>query len=84
MVNSVYTAGVLLGKRKNGRVFAADVRQLILNTARSDTALYGKVIVRLLQDTGQAGKEQAQSFVRILGGFSVSLALERCKSSRME
>ena len=84
--SSAYTAGVLLGKRKNGRVFiadvinvrenGADVRQLILNTARSDTAFYGRVIIRLPQDPGQAGKDQAQSFVRMLGGYTVSVALE--------
>ena len=84
--DSAYTAGVLLGKRRNGRVFVADVinvrengadvRQLILNTARSDTALYGNVTIRLPQDPGQAGKDQAQSFVRMLGGFTVSVALE--------
>ena len=84
--SSAYTAGVLLGKRKNGRVFivdvinvrenGADVRQLILNTARSDTALYGRVIIRLPQDPGQAGKDQAQSFVRMLGGYTVAVALE--------
>ena len=84
--NSAYTAGVLLGKRENGRVFVADVinvrengadvRQLILNTAKSDNAFYGNVTVRLPQDPGQAGKAQAQSFVRMLGGFSVSVAIE--------
>ena len=83
---SAYTAGVLIGKRQNGRVFiadvinvrenGADVRQLILNTAKSDAAFYGNVTIRLPQDPGQAGKAQAQSFVRMLGGFSVSVALE--------
>ncbi len=84
--DSAYTAGVLLGKRRNGRIFVADVinvrengadvRQLIRNTAESDNALYGKVTVRIPQDPGQAGKDQAQSFVRMLGGFTVSVALE--------
>lgn len=83
---SAYTAGVLLGKRHNGRIFVsdvinvrengADIRQLILNTAKSDNALYGNVTIRLPQDPGQAGKDQVQSFVRMLGGFSVSTALE--------
>ena len=83
---SAYTAGVLLGKRSNGRTFVADVinvrengadvRQLILNTAASDNALYGNVTVRLPQDPGQAGKDQAQSFVRMLGGYTVTTALE--------
>lgn len=84
--NSAYTAGVLLGKRKNGRIFiadvinvrenGADVRQLIKNTAASDAALYGNVTIRLPQDPGQAGKAQAQSFVRMLGGYPVSIELE--------
>jgi site-specific DNA-methyltransferase (adenine-specific) len=69
---------VLLGKRRNGRTFVADVinvrengadvRQLILNTAASDNALYGNVTIRLPQDPGQAGKDQAQSFVRMWRG----------------
>ena len=84
--DSAYTAGVLLGKRRNGRTFVADVinvrengadvRQLILNTAATDNALYGNVTVRLPQDPGQAGKDQAQSFVRMLGGYTVTTALE--------
>ena len=83
---SAYTAGVLLGKRRNGRIFVADVinvrengadvRRLIKTTAASDNALYGNVTVRLPQDPGQAGKDQAQSFVRMLGGYTVSVALE--------
>ena len=83
---SAYTAGVLLGKRRNGRVFVADVinvrengadvRNLILNTAASDRAFYGNVTIRLPQDPGQAGKDQAQSFVRMLGGYTVTTALE--------
>lgn len=84
--DSAYTAGVLLGKRRNGRIFVADVinvrengadvRQLIQNTAASDNALYGNVTVRLPQDPGQAGKDQVQSFVRMLGGYSVTTSLE--------
>ena len=84
--DSAYTAGVLLGKRRNGRVFVADVinvrengadvRKLILNTAASDNALYGNVTVRLPQDPGQAGKDQVQSFVRMLGGYTVTTSLE--------
>lgn len=84
--DSAYTAGVLLGKRRDGRIFVADVinvrengadvRQLILNTAASDNALYGNVTVRLPQDPGQAGKDQAQSFVRMLGGYTVTTSLE--------
>ena len=84
--DSAYTAGVLLGKRKNGRVIVAnvinvrengaDVRKLIKDTAAIDRAMYGNVTIRLPQDPGQAGKDQAQSFVRMLGGYAVSVALE--------
>ena len=83
---SAYTAGVLLGKRRNGRIFVADVinvrengadvRNLICTTATSDRAYYGNVTIRLPQDPGQAGKDQAQSFVRMLGGYTVTTALE--------
>ena len=62
----------VINVRENG----ADVRQLILNTAASDNALYGNVTVRLPQDPGQAGKDQAQSFVRMLGGYTVTTSLE--------
>ena len=75
------TASVLLGKRKNGnyvvanvtngRMNAADVRNYVLNTAKSDKATYKRVKIRLSQDPGQAGKEQAESYVKMLAGFSV-------------
>ena len=84
--DSACTAGVLMGKRKDGRIFVADVinvrengadvRRLIKNTALSDNALYGNVTIRLPQDPGQAGKDQIQSFVRMLGGFHVVTAIE--------
>ncbi len=76
-----YTAGVLMGKRKNGRyvvanvinlrLTAADVRATIKHTAEQDRALYKRVRVRLPQDPGQAGKEQAQSYIKLLSGFDV-------------
>ena len=89
------TAGVLMGKRDNGRMVVADVinvrengadvRRLIRNTAAIDNANHGSVKVRLPQDPGQAGKDQAQSFVKMLGGFSVSTALESgSKETRAE
>ncbi len=84
--DSACTAGVLMGKRKYGCIFiadvinvrenGADVRRLIKNTAFSDNALYGNVTIRLPQDPGQAGKDQIQSFVRMLGGFHVVTAIE--------
>jgi len=92
-----YTAGVLIGKRKNGRYIvldvinkqmsAADVRQTIKLTAQSDRIKYKKtpVRIRLPQDPGQAGKEQAQSYVKFLAGFSVVTVSESgSKESRAE
>lgn len=90
-----YTAGVLIGKRKNGRYIvadvinkrlaASDVRKLIKMTAQADRAKYGRVIQRLPQDPGQAGKEQAQSYVKMLAGFLVKTIGESgSKESRAE
>ena len=76
-----YTSGVLMGKRRNGRYVVADVinvrqtandvRQTIRHTAQADRARFKRVRIRLPQDPGQAGKDQAQSYVRFLSGFDV-------------
>ncbi len=81
-----YTAGVLIGKRKNGRYIiadvinrrlnAAEVRELIKMTCITDKAKYGKVTTRLPQDPGQAGKAQAQSFLKFLSGFNIKILPE--------
>lgn len=81
--NPAYTAGVLIGRRKigryivadviNRRLSASDVRKLIKMTAQADKAAYGRVTVRLPQDPGQAGKEQAQSYMKMLAGFIVKI-----------
>lgn len=81
-----YTAGVLIGKRKNGRYIVADVinrrcdsaevRELIRTTCVTDRARHGRVITRLPQDPGQAGKAQAQSFLNFLAGFTVRILPE--------
>lgn len=81
-----YTAGVLIGKRKSGRYIIADVvnkrldsaevRELIKMTCITDRAKYGRVITRLPQDPGQAGKEQAQSYLKFLAGFTVKILPE--------
>ena len=85
-VNAAYTAGVLMGKRRNGRFVildvinqqlkAGDVRRLIGTTARTDQVRYQQVRQRLPQDPGQAGKEQAQSYVSMLAGYDVKAVLE--------
>ncbi len=90
-----YTAGVLMGKRKNGRyvvadvinkqMAASDVRKTIKLTAQADRAAYKRVRIRLPQDPGQAGKEQAQSYIKFLSGFDVTTVLESgSKESRAE
>ena len=93
--NPAFTAGVLIGKRKNGRYIiadvinkqmsAADVRQTILHTAQKDKATYGNVRIRLPKDPGQAGKEQAQSYIKFLAGFNVTAVAESgSKEARAE
>lgn len=90
-----FTAGVLIGKRKNGkyviadvinrRLKAAGVRDLIRNTAIADKAAHKRVKVRLPVDPGQAGKAQAESFIKFLAGFSVVTERESgSKESRAE
>ena len=82
-----YTACVLMGKRKNGRYIVADVinrrmnssdvRRTVLNTAILDKAKYGrKVRIRMNQDPGQAGKDQAEQYLKLLQGFSVNIERE--------
>lgn len=81
-----YTAGVLMGKRKNGRYVvvdvinkqmnASDVRQTIWLTAQADRAKYKRVRVRIPQDPGQAGKDQAQSYIKLMSGFDITAVPE--------
>lgn len=78
---AAFTAGVLMGKRSNGRYVIADVvnvredasnvRKTIKYNAMSDLQKYKRVKIRLPQDPGQAGKAQAQSFIKYLAGFDV-------------
>lgn len=90
-----YTAGVLIGKRKNGRYIvadvinkqmsASDVRKTIKLTAQADRAAYKRVRIRLPKDPGQAGKEQADSYIKFLAGFDVvTVAESGSKESRAE
>lgn len=75
------TAGVLMGRMKNGQYIvldvkriaanAANVRALVKSTAETDKAEYNCRKILLDQDPGQAGKEQAQSYVKELAGYNV-------------
>ena len=90
-----YTASVLLGKRRNGRYIIADatnnrlradkVRAIVKQCAASDKAQHKRVRIRLSQDPGQAGKEQAESYIKMLAGYNVVAVKESGdKQSRAE
>jgi predicted phage terminase large subunit-like protein len=74
-----WTVGVLMGRRRDtGKFVIADVvrvrrkasgvRQLVQATAAHDGV---SVMIRMQQDPGQAGKEQAASYVTELAGYGV-------------
>ena len=91
-----YTAGVLIGKRKSGgyvimdvinlRLNSSDVRSTVLNTAKADKAAWkSKYRVRMNQDPGQAGKDQADQYIKLLSGFSLTMERESgSKETRAE
>ena len=91
-----YTAGVLIGKRKSGgyviadvinqRLNSSEVRSLVLNTSKADKAAYkSKVRIRMNQDPGQAGKDQADQYIKLLSGFSLNIERESgSKETRAE
>jgi predicted phage terminase large subunit-like protein len=87
--DAAYTAGVCIGRTSEGQfvvldvirkqIKAGEVRTLIMMTAQMDKKKYGKkcpVRQRLPQDPGQAGKDQAQSFLKMLAGFDVQIKPE--------
>lgn len=73
-----WTARVRIGRIRGGGFVIADaerrretpgeVRQWVLNTASQDGA---DTAIRLPQDPGQAGKAQAEDFVKALAGYPV-------------
>ena len=85
-----------MGKRRSGgyvvadvinqRLNASEVRNLVLNTAKSDKAAYkSKYRIRMNQDPGQAGKDQAEQYIKLLSGFSVNIERETgSKETRAE
>lgn len=90
-----YTASVLLGKRRNGHYVIADatnnrlkaekVRAIVKQCAQADKAKHRRVRIRMSIDPGQAGKEQAQSYIKMLAGFSVNAVRETgSKEARAE
>ncbi len=90
-----YTASVLIGKRRNGRYLVAnvtnkrlnadDVRKEVKTTCQMDKRKYKRVVERLPQDPGQAGKAQKDSFIKMLAGFVVKMIPESgSKETRAE
>jgi len=83
---AAFTAGVLMGRRENGRFViidvinrqlkAGDVRKTVLLTAQMDHAKYLWCRQRLPQDPGQAGKDQKASYMNMLAGFDVNMIPE--------
>ena len=83
---AAFTAGVLMGRRENGRFViidvinrqlkAGDVRRTVLVTAKMDNAKYAWCRQRLPQDPGQAGKDQKASYMEMLAGFDVCMIPE--------
>ena len=75
------TASALCARLKTGQYIvldvkrkafnAADVRNLVKSTAMIDKEIYKNLNIRIPQDPGQAGKEQAQSYLRELAGYNV-------------
>ena len=75
------TAGVLMGRLSTGqyivadvkhaRLGANDVRRLVNTTAALDRLRHKIVRITVPQDPGQAGKEQANSYVKMLAGYTV-------------
>lgn len=83
---AAYTAGVLMGKRRGGgyvvldvinrRMSASDVRACIQSTAITDQLRFKPLRIRLNQDPGQAGKDQAEQYLKLLTGHAVSIVRE--------
>ena len=74
------TCGTLWGRMRNGQYIildgtrvaknAANVRDLIVSTAKQDKTMYGTSKIFIPQDPGQAGKDQSRSYAKILAGYS--------------
>ena len=74
-----YTAGVLIGRDREGIFYLRDVRRdhlepggveaLVLATAHEDRAAYGDVAIRIEQEPGSSGKFVVRDFAKKLAGF---------------
>ena len=89
------TAGCLMARLSNdqfiildmrhGMYSASNVRSLLKNTAKTDYATYKNRRISIPQDPGQAGKDQAESYIRELSGYTVrSKTVSGSKTARAE
>lgn len=89
------TAGVLMARMENGMFIvlhahreayqSSDVRRLVRMSATQDREIYNCNTILVPQDPGQAGKEQAQSYAKMLAGFKiVSNRVSGDKTTRAE
>lgn len=77
------TASCLMARLKSAQYIVLDVqrvamnanavRNLLKNTAITDVQQYKNNRILLPQDPGQAGKDQAQSYVRMMAGFNIQI-----------
>lgn len=77
------TAGVKIARMEDGRYIVMnarkgrwasnEVRIQVSSTATTDRQQHAFIKVRLPQDPGQAGKEQAQSYMTLLAGHDVKI-----------
>ena len=78
-----WTVGLKMGRDSRGFHYITDlarfrgspheVERMVLTTAQQDST---SCIVSIKQDPGQAGKAQAEAFVRMLNGFVVRTSIE--------
>lgn len=75
------TVGLLMARMKNGQFIFLDgcrgaynadkVQKLVQSCGKQDRAIYGFNTIVIPQDPGQAGKQQAQFYKRLLAGFNI-------------
>ena len=74
-----YCAGSLMGMTEDKQFYIldmkhfkgtpAEVREMVKSTAKADQETWGRVTIRIPQDPGQAGVDQADAYGKMLAGF---------------
>jgi len=85
-LTSAFTAGILMGKTRDGQYIIQDmtriqgtalkVNNLLKNTATQDDAEFHAVLGSIPQDPGSAGKDRADELIRILAGHNYRKSTE--------